>query len=163
MSVYAPDDARPPARLPWFLGGVGSWFGAFGMQGVLFSSLLVVELGENEVRVGAAQSAMMVPSVLLILLGGAVADRTDRRRLLMALHGTLDMAAQRAGVKLREAAPASIKKHVTGNGRADKAAVFAAVKRLKYDPDTYDEADACALLDLAIAKQSRAARIFELT
>ena len=72
--------------LSWFLAGAASWFTGYGMQGVLFSTLLVVELGEGPARVGAAQSALMVPAVVLILLGGAVADRVDRRRLLIALH-----------------------------------------------------------------------------
>ncbi len=70
-----------------FLVGTGSWFGAFGLHGVLFSSLLVVYLEESEVRVGAAQSAVMLPALLLILVGGAVADRRDRRRLMMLVHG----------------------------------------------------------------------------
>jgi MFS family permease len=74
-------------ELASFLLGTGSWFGAFGLHGVLFSSLLVVYLEESEVRVGAAQSAVMLPAVLLILVGGAVADRRDRRRLMMLMHG----------------------------------------------------------------------------
>jgi MFS family permease len=74
-------------ELASFLLGTGSWFGAFGLHGVLFSSLLVVYLEESEVRVGAAQSAVMLPAVLLILVGGAVADRRDRRRLMMLTHG----------------------------------------------------------------------------
>ena len=73
-------------QLSTFLLGVGSWFGAFGLHGVLFSSLLVVYLNESEVRVGAAQSAVMLPAVLLILVGGAVADRVDRRRLMAGVH-----------------------------------------------------------------------------
>jgi len=79
-------EAARRGELASFLLGVGSWFGAFGLHGVLFSSLLVVYLGESEVRVGAAQSAVMLPAVLLILIGGAVADRTDRRRLMLVVH-----------------------------------------------------------------------------
>ena len=66
--------------------GVGSWFGSFGLHGVLFSTLLVVELQESEWRVGVAQSAIMVPAVVLMLLGGIVADHADRRSLLVRLH-----------------------------------------------------------------------------
>jgi MFS family permease len=82
-------DPSEPDRggdLASFLVGTGSWFGAFGLHGVLFSSLLVVYLEESEVRVGAAQSAVMLPAVLLILIGGAVADRHDRRKLMMLMH-----------------------------------------------------------------------------
>jgi MFS family permease len=53
----------------------------------------VVDLGENELRVGAAQSAVMVPSVILILIGGAVADRRDRRTVLMWLHAIAALLA----------------------------------------------------------------------
>ena len=56
------------------------------MQGVLFASLLVVELEASEVQVGVAQSALMAPAVVLMLLGGAVADRGDRRKLLILFH-----------------------------------------------------------------------------
>jgi MFS family permease len=56
------------------------------MQGVLFSWLVVGELQAEARWVGVAQSASMIPNLLLILLGGAVADRVDRRRLLIRLH-----------------------------------------------------------------------------
>ena len=76
-----------PARgFPWYVAGVGTWFGGFGMQQVLFSWLVVGELQAEARWVGVAQSASMIPSFLLILLGGALADRLDRRRLLIRLH-----------------------------------------------------------------------------
>src|SRR5262245_32961050 len=56
------------------------------MQAVLFSWLVVGELQAQAEWVGIAQSAMMLPSVLLILVGGAVADRHNRRMLLIVLH-----------------------------------------------------------------------------
>ncbi len=70
----------------WFIAGVASWFTAVGMQTVLFSWLVVGELHVKAEWVGVAQSATMLPSVLLILVGGAVADRHDRRSLLIGLH-----------------------------------------------------------------------------
>lgn len=83
-----PEDAQQPAprELNYFMLGVGSWFGSFGLHGVLFSTLLVVDLQESEMRVGAAQSALLIPSVVLMLAGGAVADHADRSRLLTGLH-----------------------------------------------------------------------------
>ena len=93
MSSKASPEAREGRGLGPFLLGTGSWFGAFGLHGVLFSALLVVELGESEVRVGAAQSAVMLPAVFLILVGGAVADRRDRRRMLMAVHAVGGLGA----------------------------------------------------------------------
>ncbi len=71
---------------PWYVAGVGTWFGGFGLQQVLFSWLVVGELHAEARWVGVAQSASMVPNFLLILLGGALADRLDRRRLLIRLH-----------------------------------------------------------------------------
>lgn len=79
--------SQPPAAgYPWFITGVGSWFAAFGMQGVLFAWLVVGEL-ELEARwVGITQSANMIPAVFLVLFGGVLADRRDRRNLLISLH-----------------------------------------------------------------------------
>jgi len=73
--------------------GVGSWFGSFGLHGVLFSTLLVVDLQESELRVGLAQSALLIPSVVLMLAGGAVADRTHRPHLLTRLHAVGSLIA----------------------------------------------------------------------
>ena len=63
-----------------FLGGIGSWFGAWGMQVVLFQWLVVEVLGESAARVGTAQMTVLLPSLLFLLVGGAMADRVDRRR-----------------------------------------------------------------------------------
>ena len=91
---------RDSSDLVRFMFGVGSWFGSFGLHGVLFSTLLVVELRETELRVGVAQSAIMVPAVVLMLLGGIVADHADRRRLLVRLHFTAAVLAMLLGTAL---------------------------------------------------------------
>ena len=70
----------------WFITGVATWFTAMGMQGVLFSWLVVGVLHAPAEWVGISQSAMMLPSGVLLFFGGAVADRRDRRKLLMGLH-----------------------------------------------------------------------------
>lgn len=44
----------------------------------------------------------------------------------------------------------TIKRHVTGRGNADKAAVIAAVRRLGFNPADDNEADALAILDWAL-------------
>jgi len=44
----------------------------------------------------------------------------------------------------------TIKRHATGKGNANKAAMILAVKNLGYDPDDDNEADALALLHWAI-------------
>ena len=46
----------------------------------------------------------------------------------------------------------TIKRHATGKGNADKAAVISAVRKLGFDPADDNEADALALLNWAIAQ-----------
>ena len=95
----------PPGAYRWFAAGVGSWFGAWGMQQVLFTWLVVGELQASPRWVGFAQTASMLPSLLLLLLGGAAAERADTRRLLVRLHllaalPVLTLAAALAGGRL---------------------------------------------------------------
>ena len=70
----------------WFLGGLGSWFGAFGLQSVIFPWLAAVVLGLPPERLGLVQMALMAPSIVFTLLGGVIADRADTRRLLYRYH-----------------------------------------------------------------------------
>ena len=76
----------PPGAYGWFAAGVSSWFGAWGMQQVLFSWLVVGELHAAGEAVGLAQTASMLPALGLLLLGGAAAERSDTQRLLTRLH-----------------------------------------------------------------------------
>jgi len=70
----------------WYLGGVAAWFTSFGIQTIVFPWLVAVVLKEPAQRVGIAQMAMMAPAIVFMLLGGAVADRADCRRLLLRSH-----------------------------------------------------------------------------
>jgi hypothetical protein len=66
---------RPPARrFHWYLSGVGAGGTAMGLQVVVFPWILVGLLDAPPDRVGLAQTAVLVPSLLLILLGGAISD-----------------------------------------------------------------------------------------
>ena len=78
----------PQARstYPWFMTAIGAWFGAWGMQQVLFSWLVVGELREDPRWVGTAQMFLNLPSLALLLVGGVTADRGDRGRLLVVVH-----------------------------------------------------------------------------
>jgi MFS family permease len=71
---------------PWYLAGTSSWFASSGMQTIVFPWLVTVVLHEPAARVGIAQMSLMAPSIFLMLLGGAVADRADCRRLLVRGH-----------------------------------------------------------------------------
>jgi MFS family permease len=72
-----------------FLLATGSWFLCWGLQAVVQPWLVVQELRESPARVGLLQSLALLPSLPLLLLGGAAADRAEPRRLLVALHATI--------------------------------------------------------------------------
>lgn len=76
--------------------GIGSWFGFWGSQMVVFQWLLVEGLSASPAQVGSAQAALTLPSLLFLLVGGAVADRFDPTRLMAAIH--LTTAAAVAGL-----------------------------------------------------------------
>lgn len=63
------------------------------MQQVLFAWLVVDVLGEDPAWVGTAQMTQMLPSVVLLLVGGALADRFERRNTLLATHLAAFVAA----------------------------------------------------------------------
>ncbi len=95
---------NPPAPAPAsdqyraFNVAVAAWFGAWGLQMLLFTWMLVGDLGLGAEQIGIAQMAMMVPAPLFLLLGGAVADRHDRRRLLIGLHLLSGLIAAGLGI-----------------------------------------------------------------
>ncbi len=56
------------------------------MQQVMFAWLVVDVLNEDPARVGTAQMVGTLPAVVFLLLGGALADRFERRRTLVFTH-----------------------------------------------------------------------------
>lgn len=70
----------------WYIFAAGTWFLSFGLNGVIVPALVTQELRAGGGAMALAQASSQVPTMLLILIGGAVADRADRRRLLIALH-----------------------------------------------------------------------------
>ena len=73
-------------QFPAYLVGLGSWFIPLGIQTVLFPWLVAVVLRMDAFAVGLAQAALMAPSILLMPLGGLIADRGNPRRLLIRYH-----------------------------------------------------------------------------
>ncbi len=59
----------------------GTWFAAHGVQSVLFAWLVTMVLHETPQMVGIAQMAMLIPAMLLMLVGGTVADAAGGRRV----------------------------------------------------------------------------------
>jgi MFS family permease len=88
-----------PTAYAWFVVGISFWFLAWGMMQVLFSWLVVGELRLGADRVGLAQTCLTLPGLLGLLIGGLVADRADRRLILVVLYSVgAAVAAAMAGV-----------------------------------------------------------------
>ncbi|MGE0741101.1 MAG: MFS transporter [Hyphomonadaceae bacterium] len=65
---------------------VGLYFFAFGMQFVLFPSLVAFFLGATPAGVGLAQSALSAPMFCFLLFGGLLAERSRAGPTLAKLH-----------------------------------------------------------------------------
>lgn len=72
---------------------VGIYFFAFGMQFVLFPTLVAFFLEASPGAVGLAQSALSAPLFCLLLFGGLLAERARAGPALAALHFALAMAS----------------------------------------------------------------------
>lgn len=68
------------------VGAMASWFLFWGSGQVMFQWLVVEELASPATLVGTAQMTLMMPSLFLLLVGGATADRFDPRRVLFTVH-----------------------------------------------------------------------------
>ena len=63
---------------------VASFAMPHGMLEVLFPYLVVVYLVESPERVGVAQMVLMLPGLFFMLIGGVVAERVNKRTMLVA-------------------------------------------------------------------------------
>ena len=77
--------AAPNVRA-WYVVGVASWFLSFGFSGVIIPALVTQVLQAGGGSLALVQMSNQLPSMVFILFGGAVADRVDRRALLIALY-----------------------------------------------------------------------------
>ena len=80
------NDAPVNAGLRWYLASSSCFIVPNGIQQVLYPWLVAVFLMESAERVGFAQMATSLPSLLLILFGGVLGDRYDQRRILLTVH-----------------------------------------------------------------------------
>lgn len=78
---------RPPrqADFPWYLASSGLWLAAMTLQTFLVQWLLVFHLEVEAMELGVSRALMELPPLAMLLIGGALADRVDGRRLLIAL------------------------------------------------------------------------------
>jgi MFS family permease len=77
-------------RIYWF-GQIGSLVGAW-MQSVA-QPWLVLELGGSPLQLGTVLALMFAPSMFLAPIGGVLADRVDKRRVLMIVNAVAMLQA----------------------------------------------------------------------
>ncbi len=77
---------RVDPRYGWYLATAATWFSGIGLHQVMFPWLVVGELGAGAQWTGIVQMASLLPGLLLLVVGGALADRRDPRGLLGWLH-----------------------------------------------------------------------------
>ena len=75
-----------PSKFSWYLAGVVGQFLPWGLNSVLFTWMVAVYLGEGGIRLGIAQMCVQLPGLVFILFGGLLADRVDRRTILIVFQ-----------------------------------------------------------------------------
>tara|TARA_R110002072_G_scaffold20841_3_gene75151 strand:+ start:21821 stop:23020 length:1200 start_codon:yes stop_codon:yes gene_type:complete len=78
--------------LHYYFLGTGAWFLAYGIQSVAFAWLVTIVLAESPTMVGFAQMAFLLPAMLLMLVGGSLADQVGGRRMALIGHLLAAMA-----------------------------------------------------------------------
>jgi MFS family permease len=81
-----PSGRWEPPELAFYYAMVGCYFFAFGMQFVLFPSLVAFFLEATPAGVGLAQSALSAPMFCFLLFGGLLAERAKAGPTLAKLH-----------------------------------------------------------------------------
>jgi len=84
MSV--PATAIPRSAFPWYLTSSSLWMAAMSLQGFLITWMLVGVLQVPADRVGLGRALIEMPGLVILLIGGVLADRSDGRRLLIGMH-----------------------------------------------------------------------------
>src|SRR5262245_31893607 len=87
----------PVSELALYYLLVGLYFFAFGMQFVLYPSLVTFFLGATAAGVGLALSAISAPMFCLLLFGGVLAERARPGTTLARLYVLLALAAVALG------------------------------------------------------------------
>jgi predicted MFS family arabinose efflux permease len=78
--------AAPRSAFPWYLTSSSLWMAAMSLQGFLITWMLVGILDTPPEIVGYGRMLMEMPPLIVLLLGGIVADRFDGRTLLTGMH-----------------------------------------------------------------------------
>lgn len=72
--------------LHYYFVGSATWFLAYGLQSVVFAWLVTIVLDESPNKVGIAQMALLLPTMIFMLIGGSLADQFGGRRLVIFGH-----------------------------------------------------------------------------
>ena len=87
METEQPDERRlgltPFAA---YLGGMATWFVNLGLQFVIIPTVVAVYLKAGAAELAFSQIMLALPQLLLLIYAGAIADRSDGRRVLIAVH-----------------------------------------------------------------------------
>lgn len=78
--------SRQGSRFRYYLSGIGAGSLLSGLHIVLYPWLVTGVLGESPERVGLAQMLALLPSLLFILLGGALSEVNHPGKLLVRLY-----------------------------------------------------------------------------
>ena len=73
-------------RLRTYFSSYSFWFIGAGLGSVLIPYIVTFTLHESPEKVGIAQTVSLIPMLVLILFGGAVADRSEPRQFLTRLQ-----------------------------------------------------------------------------
>lgn len=76
-----------------YLLAVTGWFFGFGLQTTLFPGVINYTLQETPERLGLAQAALTLPMLLLLPIAGVLAERIDRRGIMVRFHLLAALAA----------------------------------------------------------------------
>lgn len=87
LAPPSPSPARFRVDPFWaYMAAVSGWFVSFGLQTTLFPGVISFTLEESPARLGLAQAALTAPMLFLLPFAGVVAERADRRTLLLGFH-----------------------------------------------------------------------------
>jgi MFS family permease len=88
-----PSERRAPtpahgarAAIAWYYTSVAAFMAPSGIQSVLLAYLLAIELQQPAERFGFTQMLGQLPALLLLMVGGWLADRVDARRVLIGIQ-----------------------------------------------------------------------------
>tara|TARA_R110002096_G_scaffold12422_11_gene44777 strand:+ start:474 stop:1712 length:1239 start_codon:yes stop_codon:yes gene_type:complete len=76
--------SAPPFRA--YLAIVAGWFFGFGLQTTLFPGVVYFTLAESPERLGLAQMSLTLPMLILLPAAGVLAERRDRKTLLILFY-----------------------------------------------------------------------------